>query len=35
MNTTVGSTNLYYDERGTGETILFLHAFPLDHSMWL
>ena len=25
---------LHYTEKGQGPTILFVHAFPLDHTMW-
>jgi len=32
--THVNSIDLAYDDVGTGPAILFLHAFPLDRSMW-
>lgn len=25
---------IYYEVCGTGETIVFLHGFTLDHTMW-
>lgn len=25
---------LFYDDVGIGQPVLFLHAFPLDHTMW-
>src|SRR3954451_634702 len=34
MKTFINSTNLAYDDHGIGQPILFLHAFPLNRSMW-
>lgn len=34
MITTVHNIHLSYDDIGTGLPIVFLHAFPLDRSMW-
>lgn len=34
MKAPVAGTSLDYDARGSGPPILFLHAFPLDKSMW-
>lgn len=31
----IDDTTLFYRERGSGPVTLFLHAFMLDHSMWL
>ena len=31
---TVGNIELAYIDRGSGPVILFVHGFPLDHSMW-
>ena len=31
----VNGTMLYYREAGEGRLALFIHGFPLDHSMWL
>ena len=25
---------LFYQEQGTGQTIIFLHGFPMDHTFW-
>ncbi len=30
----VQDVELYVADRGTGEPLLFVHGFPLDHSMW-
>jgi len=30
----VNGTRLYYEARGTGRALLFLHGFTLDHRMW-
>jgi pimeloyl-ACP methyl ester carboxylesterase len=30
----VNGTRLYYEARGTGQALLFLHGFTLDHRMW-
>lgn len=32
--TTVNGVSLNFVERGTGTPLLFVHGFPLDHSMW-
>jgi len=29
-----GAINLYYEEYGQGEPIIFLHGFTLDHRVW-
>ncbi len=29
-----GNINLYYEEHGQGEPMIFLHGFTLDHRMW-
>ncbi len=29
-----GDINLYYEEHGQGEPIIFLHGFTLDHRLW-
>ena len=29
-----GEINLYYEEHGRGEPIIFLHGFTLDHRVW-
>lgn len=34
MKARLAGTDLHYDVRGTGSPLLFLHAFPLDMSMW-
>jgi pimeloyl-ACP methyl ester carboxylesterase len=34
MKIPVNNTNLGYDDHGMGLPIIFLHAFPLDKSMW-
>ena len=31
----VNGTMLYYRESGEGRLAVFLHGFPLDHSLWL
>jgi pimeloyl-ACP methyl ester carboxylesterase len=31
----VNGTMLYYRESGEGELSIFIHGFPLDHSIWL
>ena len=31
----VNGTMLYYRESGEGRLALFIHGFPLDHSLWL
>jgi 3-oxoadipate enol-lactonase len=30
----LGGTKLYCDDRGQGLPVLFVHGFPLDHTMW-
>ena len=32
---TVNGVTLHYREAGSGPTALFLHGFPVDHTMWL
>jgi len=27
-------THVFYEERGSGDPLLLVHAFPLDHSLW-
>src|SRR6266700_3751287 len=34
MKIPVNNTNLAYDDHGIGLPIIFLHAFPLNRSMW-
>ena len=34
MRATVNQINLAYDDHGIGQPVLFLHAFPLNKSMW-
>lgn len=34
MITEVGSTRIGYDDIGHGSPVVFLHAFPLDRTMW-
>ena len=34
MRTVVNSINIAYDDHGIGQPVLFLHAFPLNRSMW-
>lgn len=34
MQARIAGTQLHYDVRGDGPTLLFLHAFPLDLTMW-
>src|SRR5260370_13971929 len=34
MRAVVKSINIGYDDRGIGQPVLFLHAFPLNRSMW-
>src|SRR5438874_8031386 len=34
MKTQVNGITLAYDDRGTGLPIIFLHAFPLNRTMW-
>lgn len=30
----IGETDLAFDDRGTGLTLLLVHGFPLDHTLW-
>ncbi len=30
----VGDIRLHFDDRGSGQPLLLVHGFPLDHSMW-
>ncbi len=30
----IGDVELAVEDRGSGHTLLFVHGFPLDHSMW-
>jgi pimeloyl-ACP methyl ester carboxylesterase len=34
MKALVNNVNLAYDDHGIGQPVLFLHAFPLNRSMW-
>ena len=34
MRAAVNQVNLAYDDHGIGQPVLFLHAFPLNKSMW-
>jgi pimeloyl-ACP methyl ester carboxylesterase len=34
-NVDIGDVRLNVDVRGAGRPLLFVHGFPLDHSMWL
>src|SRR5437764_2956996 len=34
MRAVVNNINIGYDDHGIGQPILFLHAFPLNRSMW-
>jgi len=34
MRVAVNQVNLAYDDHGIGQPVLFLHAFPLNKSMW-
>jgi 3-oxoadipate enol-lactonase len=34
MHTQANGVSIAYDDRGTGPPIVFLHAFPLNRSMW-
>ncbi len=34
MQTHVNGITLAYSDRGTGLPIVFLHAFPLNRTMW-
>jgi 3-oxoadipate enol-lactonase len=34
MRAVVNQINLAYDDHGIGQPVLFLHAFPLNKSMW-
>ena len=34
MRAFVNDTNIGYDDHGIGQPLLFLHAFPLNRSMW-
>ena len=34
MKTNVNGVTIAYEDRGTGPPIVFLHAFPLNRSMW-
>jgi 3-oxoadipate enol-lactonase len=31
----IGGLTLHYVDRGSGPVAVFIHGFPLDHSMWL
>ena len=35
MNISIGDIDLYVLDKGSGPTLLFVHGFPLEHSMWL
>jgi 3-oxoadipate enol-lactonase len=34
MKTEINGVTIAYDDRGTGPPIVFLHAFPLNRTMW-
>jgi 3-oxoadipate enol-lactonase len=34
MKTLINNVNIAYDDHGIGQPIIFLHAFPLNRSMW-
>jgi len=34
MKTQVNGVTIAYDDQGTGQPIVFLHAFPLNRTMW-
>ena len=34
MKTAINNVNIGYDDHGIGQPIFFLHAFPLNRSMW-
>src|SRR5438067_11103274 len=34
MRAVVNNINIGYDDHGIGQPVLFLHAFPLNRSMW-
>jgi pimeloyl-ACP methyl ester carboxylesterase len=34
LKTTINNIGIAYDDHGAGQPILFLHAFPLNRSMW-
>ncbi len=35
MKTLVNGVTIAYDDRGSGFPLVFLHAFPMDRTMWL
>ena len=34
LKTRINNIGIAYDDHGAGQPILFLHAFPLNRSMW-
>ncbi|HKP10529.1 MAG TPA: alpha/beta fold hydrolase [Blastocatellia bacterium] len=34
MNATINHLNINYRDQGSGEPVVFLHAFPLNQTMW-
>src|SRR5256885_16486606 len=34
MKTFINNTNIAYSDHGIGLPVIFLHAFPLNRSMW-
>jgi pimeloyl-ACP methyl ester carboxylesterase len=34
MELEVNRIKIYYEERGKGQPVIFLHGFPLNHSIW-
>jgi len=34
MKTQINGITIAYSDRGTGLPIVFLHAFPLNRTMW-
>ncbi len=35
MKTQVNGVTIAYEDKGTGPPIVFLHAFPLNRTMWV
>src|ERR1044071_2094639 len=34
MQATINQLNFSYRDQGSGEAVIFLHAFPLNQTMW-
>jgi len=30
----LGSSTIYYESKGTGDPVVLVHGFSLDHRMW-